>query len=276
MNDKTLIANRHFSVQRRITTNHIPMHSHADYVVSYMVDGTSRCQIGQDRQYRFRTGDLGLLNPGEAHEDLESATERAYVVVNLKTEMFLELLSDVGYDAGAPPHFLSHREHTDSTMRRIFECLDTELKTNEWGRRLLIDSLLMEAVIHLARRYTDAPYHSRKIYSDPHSVCPRRVRRAIEYLHNNYVESISLDQLCAVAGLSRFHLCRTFKKATGLSPHSYAMTLRLEKTKQLLISSSKPIAEIALEMGFFDQSHFSNFFKKYTGMTAQVFRNGSQ
>jgi AraC-like DNA-binding protein len=277
VNVKSLIVGKHYSVAHYFITAPIPMHIHPDYVVSYYFGGASPCKIGPYDCFQFHAGDIGLLNPGEAHEDLSSRIDREYLTIHLDKRIFVDVMSEVGCGTGGPPYFLSHKERADPFMERVCRSLCSELNGQEWGRALLIESLITEVVIRLIRGYTPEAYRSGMVLSFPHPPIPHwRVRKAIEYLCENYMEQFSLDQLSAAAGLSKYYLVRTFKKMTGVSPHSYAMMLRLEKTKRLLANSSKPIAEIAIEMGFSDHSHFCCFFKKHTGMTPQAFRLGSK
>ena len=76
------------------------------------------------------------------------------------------------------------------------------------------------------------------------------MKKAREYLHANLSEKVSLEELAKATGLSRYHLLRVFRKATGLPPHSYHLQQRIEHAKRLL-RSGMPFAETALQSGFF-------------------------
>jgi AraC-like DNA-binding protein len=92
------------------------------------------------------------------------------------------------------------------------------------------------------------------------------VKRAKEYLTENFSTNISLEALARIAYLSPFHLLRAFRKAVGLPPHEYLINLRVECAKQLF-AKGRPIAEVAQEIGFCDQSHLSRQFKRIVGVT---------
>ena len=98
------------------------------------------------------------------------------------------------------------------------------------------------------------------------------MRKAIEYLEDNFNKPFNLERLAAASELSKHYLERVFKRATGLTPHTYALMLRIERAKQFLASSRKTIAAIAVELGFSHQSHLTNVFKKLTGMTPNAYR----
>lgn len=88
------------------------------------------------------------------------------------------------------------------------------------------------------------------------------VKRVIDFITKNYKSSFSLDELAEQSFLSKFHLLRTFKNKIGLTPYSYQIQLRLNEARRLIFQD-KSLTEIAYELGFADQAHFTNTFKKY-------------
>lgn len=95
---------------------------------------------------------------------------------------------------------------------------------------------------------------------------PARLETARRYMEDNFAQEISLEDLSRAAGLSKYHLVRRFKLHYGLSPHQYLTARRINHAKTLL-DGSAPMADIALRSGFYDQSHFSKWFKACTGIT---------
>lgn len=77
---------------------------------------------------------------------------------------------------------------------------------------------------------------------------------------------LSIDDMANEICISSFHMIRQFKKDVGLTPHQFQIQCRIRKAQKMLLSN-KTIAEVALDMGFFDQSHFVKCFKKIVGMT---------
>lgn len=106
----------------------------------------------------------------------------------------------------------------------------------------------------------------------PESEPSEQVTRVCEYLENNYMNSISLDDLSGLTGWSKYYLLRCFTKQKGISPYSYLETIRISKAKKLLEQGIMPI-DVALQTGFSDQSHFSNHFKKFIGLTPKQYKN---
>jgi len=96
------------------------------------------------------------------------------------------------------------------------------------------------------------------------------VARVREYLHDRFTEKITLEELEKAAGISKFHLIRLFKKANHVPPHAYQNLLRINHAKAEL-AKRRPIAEIAVETGYYDQSHFVRAFTKIVGATPQQY-----
>ncbi|MDX2070050.1 MAG: AraC family transcriptional regulator [Haliscomenobacter sp.] len=92
------------------------------------------------------------------------------------------------------------------------------------------------------------------------------------YLGQHVKDKICLDELCTRFNCDKFNLLRQFKQYTGLSPINYLITLRIQNAKELMTSTDLPLVQIALESGFYDQSHFSNCFVKFVGLTPGEYR----
>jgi AraC-like DNA-binding protein len=88
------------------------------------------------------------------------------------------------------------------------------------------------------------------------------LQNAISFIEINYKEEISVEELAKKVFLSKFHFIRSFKKQTGLTPHNYQMQLKLNEARRLIFKR-KSLTEVAFELGFADQAHFTNTFKRY-------------
>lgn len=82
---------------------------------------------------------------------------------------------------------------------------------------------------------------------------------------------IYLDQICHLEGLSKSTLLRAFTKFKGVTPYSYLQNIRIGEAKKLLEQGLPPV-EAALQTGFSDQSHFTNYFNRYIGLAPGVYR----
>jgi AraC-like DNA-binding protein len=100
-----------------------------------------------------------------------------------------------------------------------------------------------------------------------------RLQRVDGYIKAHLSEHITLNDMAAAAGLSPMHFAAQFRAATGYRPHHYLLLCRLEQAKQLMIDSSRSMLDIALEVGFQTQSHFTTVFKRLAGKTPRQWRS---
>jgi AraC-like DNA-binding protein len=125
---------------------------------------------------------------------------------------------------------------------------------------LELDELVVGAIDALRPHLRPGPAAARGGYE--HAA----VRRARTYLGERWDRPVPLAELSSVAGLTRFELVRRFRAQTGLTPHAFQTNLRVANARRLL-SSGRPLAEVALECGFADQPHLTRTFKRAVGVT---------
>lgn len=100
----------------------------------------------------------------------------------------------------------------------------------------------------------------------------RRVYIAKEYLQACYAETLTLEDLAKIAGMSVNHFLRSFKQIFGISPYQYLKQLRLEKASKMLMENNLSISDICYSIGFESLSSFSWLFKKWKGSSPEQFR----
>lgn len=117
------------------------------------------------------------------------------------------------------------------------------------------------------QRHDDAP----PLRTSEHRI-DQRVRKALHYMEANVARAISIDEIAQESGLSTYHFQRIFKKAMGMPVARYLLVLRMEEAKQQLSRSDTGVAEIAQNLGFASQAHFSRLFKKFIGFAPSQYR----
>jgi AraC-like DNA-binding protein len=100
----------------------------------------------------------------------------------------------------------------------------------------------------------------------------QRLYHARRFIDANYHLPIDLDQIARQAFFSPYHFLRLFKQTFYQTPHEYLTERRIEKAKQLLISSDLSITEVCLEIGFESLGSFSTLFHKHTGHPPKLYR----
>jgi AraC family transcriptional regulator len=155
-------------------------------------------------------------------------------------------------------------------LRSAMLAVDAELRAGGVGGPLMVEALANVLAVHLIRHTTGA----RRLPASADGELPRRkLRTVIEYIMENLEGSPTLKQMAAVVHVSPYHFARQFKASTGLPPHQYVIARRVERAQHLLRADGEiGLAEVALCIGFPDQSHFSFHFKRIVGVTPRQFR----
>lgn len=98
------------------------------------------------------------------------------------------------------------------------------------------------------------------------------IEAAIEFIHENYSDNITVDDMLEKIHLSKYHFIRIFRRVMGTTPYSYLTTYRINTAKHLLRTTDMTVAEIAAGCGFMDTSNFIIHFKKHTGVKPVQYR----
>jgi AraC family transcriptional regulator len=160
----------------------------------------------------------------------------------------------------------------DGRLGAVLDSIARELDAGEAGWRDVIRSLIHQLAVYLLREHINVQ-RSDEIELSRVGMVDRRLRRAIEFMHDHCGRELKLAEIAAAAYLSEFHFARLFKKITGVTPHQYLAGLRVERARRLLAETDRTIVEIAAEVGYGTQSHFTKVFREATGLTPLAFRH---
>jgi AraC family transcriptional regulator len=103
----------------------------------------------------------------------------------------------------------------------------------------------------------------------------RAMRIARDKIESGLASGVTLPDLAREVGLTRAHFARAFKVSMGMPPHQFMTSRRVERAKELLLRTDHSLAEIALEVGFSSQAHFTDQFRRATGSTPHRYRKGT-
>ena len=239
-----------------------PNHFHDYYVIGFIESG-ERYLSCKNREYTIEPGDLLLFNPRDNHtcEQTDGKT-LDYRCVNIPPETMGRATFEITGKEYLP-YFsptVVFRSDQVPLLRELHMVIMEEEKDfrKEEIFFFLLDQLIAE--------YTD------KGPSQQNPEENRETKIICDHLEKNFMENISLDELSELTGLSKYYLLRSFTKQKGISPYRYLETIRIDRAKKLLEHGVLPL-EAALRTGFSDQSHFTNFFKKFIGLTPKQYMN---
>ncbi len=223
-------------------------HSHDQFGFGVMLAGAHHSASGRG-PVRAEPGQLLSVNPNEVHDGHPVAgAVRHWRMLYVDPAILAPAIADV---AGGE---FAHPVLTAPDAARAFLALHGCLTRTSPPFDLAIDGLLLEVLAPLVARQTARP-----------AAVPRSVQRAKDLIDTGPEATLSLDQLAATAGLSRYHFLRAFAAATGLPPHAYQMQQRLHRARQQIVRG-EPLATVAAATGFADQAHLTRLFTRCYGL----------
>lgn len=235
-----------------------PRHSHKTFIIGLVEEGRRELDYKGDK-HQLGPGSIILLNPGEVHS-CSSANGHNYRALSFDIN-FWQMITAEMTDKSCPyfGDFMVSDLDEFFSLQNLCSILENSFSSLEQ------DSLLMETFVRLISRYS---YSSAQLLplGNEESI----IQKAKDYLRENYSQNISLLELANIANLSPFYLVRAFSRQVGIPPHIYHVQIRINHAKELLIKGL-PIADVAIQLGFVDQSHFTRVFKKLMGVTPKEY-----
>ncbi|MFG0541778.1 AraC family ligand binding domain-containing protein [Pseudomonas sp. YQ_5] len=239
-------------------------HWHDSFLVGVTEQGVQQFNCRRVR-HRSTPGQVFLLEPGDIHDGL-APTEEGFTYSTLYLEpAWLDQQLRALYEhapGDSLPSFadtLCHDERLARATALAFRAVHgQDLRI---VRQTAMDDLLACLTRHLHWR--------RRINPDPR--LPLTAQRARDFLHANLERDIGLEDLAQACGIDRFRLTRAFKAAFGIAPHAYLIQLRLARARRLLALGQTP-AEVAVALGFADQSHLGRWFRRAYQLTPADYR----
>ncbi|NJK81684.1 MAG: AraC family transcriptional regulator [Chloroflexaceae bacterium] len=251
----------------RYITHAFAPHRHDGYAIGMIEHGAEQFHY-RGSTHVAEAGRVVVINPDEVHTG-ESASAHGWIY-----RMFypsVELLQWAAADLHGPyravPFFRAPVLHDPELVQhirmlhRVFAEPATQLER---------ESRLRWTLAHLVLRHADHHPTTHAAGAEPTSI--QRVR---QFLEQHYAENITLEHLATVANLSPFHLLRVFRNSVGMSPHVYLTDIRIRQARALL-KQHVPIADVAAQTGFVDQSHLHRHFKRIVGVTPGNYRKNIQ
>jgi AraC family transcriptional regulator len=160
----------------------------------------------------------------------------------------------------------------DPVIETIGRTVAAELNNPSPMASLLVETMSAALGIYILRNYSGLSPAAHPLASAKGTLDGRRLARVLAFIDAHLDREMTLEELAREACLSRFHFARSFKAATGASPHRYILQRRLERAKTLLRTGMPSLAEVALACGFSSQAHFSSSFKQANGVSPKHYR----
>lgn len=251
----------HFSIERRrLDCCTIAATSQTNFLLIYLLGSQSK---------GLATGTCLLTNPHEVTPS--NADQSDVLIVRLTPQLLIEMASRLQLHRGGSQLLFRRSITDDKRLAQLMEAIAAELIVEAAGWGEMLASLVQQLAIYLLRTHINVQ-RADELELSRVGVVDRRLRRAVEFMHDNCDRELQLAEIARAAYLSAFHFARLFKKLTGATPRAYLASLRIERARRLLVETDLSISEVGACVGYESQSHFTKLFREATGLTPRAFR----
>jgi len=235
-----------------------PRHSHDYYVIS-MIERGRQSFTHRGTKYRTSPGGVILINPDDVHTG-EAVDQQGFQMRSLypTTSHMETAASELTGHSRALPFFKEVRIDDPSAMKSL---LSLHKAISEEADPLECESRFLWFLAGLIERYGNISSGIARLGKEKTAI-----RQARCYLQEHFAQGVSLNRLAEHVALSPYYLLRVFRAEVGMPPHAYLESIRIREA-QRLIECGKPLAEVAAQVGFSNQSHLTHRFKQIIGAT---------
>ena len=240
------------------------------YELTIVLHGNPKLRFAGE-SYRWENVDYLFLaqHPNEIFSgDARGEQTLSVWTLRLFPEAMTSLLADLG-QANTPVYFpqMTAADTLNGPLASLLE--ETMLSFDQASSHLERECKLLSLLHAVLKHCSDSPPPEVKLGQEH-----RAVSLVKEVLHAHPELDVTLDDLSSVTKLSKYHLTRVFQRDVGVSPHKYQTGLRVNRAKDRLVQGAE-LVDVALELNFSDQAHFTRTFKAYTQTTPGRFRRDS-
>lgn len=247
------------TIEESVSNDNFCLHEHNSYEILFFLEGDSKFVI-EGKDYTLEPGDIVIIRSHEMHRVYHNSDTRyRRVILHVKPAFFANHNCSE-YEA----QFLNSQagigNRIKSNLTRSSGLYNAFMRLKEYsGDYTLVDEPVVQSII-MEILYLINRIHR---FSTP-DVHDNRIEKVIAYINKHYTDDIDLEILENEFFISKYHLCRIFRKATGLTVHDYINRKRLTKVRELC-AEGKNLSDAAILSGFCDYSSFYRAHKKVTG-----------
>ena len=246
-----------------------PAHTHIEIELFYCTKGSYEIIINR-KKYTVSSGELAIIGSMISHEVLESSnsTQSNCVFLEIGPTMLGKYFGAIKNQAFPNPIF-DLKQEKYSNMYKMFNEIATLCKNSSDFSSLLIKGNIYKISAHILKEFSTETSSANT---------PKRlnfvntIEKALDYIHNNYEDNLSIEEVAKNCGYSKSNFCKIFKTITGDTFHNVLNNHRLKLACILLKNSIYPVEDIATKVGFADAKSFCRIFKKHNGISPGQYR----
>lgn len=263
--------NFRFSIEEVFSKNHSspfsPLHFHSEFEFCVVDEGEMNVQINE-KSVTLSKGEGVFVNSDTLHSILPKEEAFGHMIIMMFDADFVAGEKEVIRTKYVTPLIngeISVPEKLSAEEVRLILKAEEMYKKGNSTFELEMKSCALKLISILINR---PPF----IDSKNPGKNAETVKKAIEYIHENYTSTITLSQIADFVYVTPEHLCRVFSRFTDESPFEYLNRYRIIKSSEMLLESGLPVSEIASRAGFNSSSYYNKIFLRYTGRTPTQYR----
>ena len=241
--------------------------SNKNFIIFTYTEGGSF--VFQDKVFTMERGSLIFIKKGTYHYTVPENPEKYdRSKIYLSDEHYNKLLSLGGCDQAFKEIFSLEVACAKVPEDKLLEVEEIFTKANGLGK----DEKAEFLSLYLSLMTTIKKYNTNKHQIVAYEKAKDCVFVAIDYINKNYSSQINLSEICKKVLTSKYHFCRKFKNAVGMTVMDYLTYTRVVVAKKLLAEQNLTVSEVCERCGFLSISYFCQKFKKLTGKTANQYK----
>jgi AraC family transcriptional regulator len=217
---------------------------------------------------RFVPGDIHVIPQG-SNVSLYACGATHAIVMSFDNRVLERSREEEGR-VGSGPSLVLHLGIRDLQLQCLLSAVEEELRSGCHTGRGYVRQLGAALTSYLIGRYSTV---SEALPPLSEGLPANRLRAVLDHIHTHLEDSLRLIELAGMVRMSPQHFANLFRRSTGLAPHRYVLSRRIECAQHLLSTTDRSLAEITLESGFASQSHFTDVFRRMLGTTPRRYRS---
>lgn len=275
--DKPFPHSSYYVEPNKYPGKNIPWHWHEDLEVMYVVRGAIEIKT-VNNTFILSEGESAFINTNVLHYQrplgnakvviLDQVFHASIIYGNINSVFYTKYVMPILFCKELDIMIFGQEMAIDRKITQYIKLSQDLSDDKKIGYEIEVRNALSSMLLLIFEKASDI-IKAKKITS---SHGEERLKIMMEYLHNNYMNKISLLDLSYAANISEREAIRTFNNILNLSPFTYLMQYRIRMATVLLAETNHSISQIAYDCGFGSTSYFGKEFKKMTGMTALEYR----
>lgn len=237
-------------------------HNHIEYEFMYLKndDIITFCN---GKNLAISKGNIFPFNSFDVHGQSTSIVVNGFICILISPSLMHEV-SQEAFSFKNKLIFINKSFLPSSNLNFYLGAFINEYCNKEKHNKYCLDSLVKLIIIELLRCSCNNIIFNHEMHSS--------ILHAKLFINENYDLPFNLQQVAEVAGMSKYYFVKRFASEMGISPQQYYEQIKISRAKTIIALGDKNLTEIAYELGYSSQSHFSTQFKKHTGLTASAYK----